>query len=664
MIVSAVISRPVQVSVLSNTYAANMAALKAIDISEMAGNTQISVAGYYTPGDGGGGTFYYDSGSSTTDNGGTIIAPNAGSGRWKRIYSGAVNVKWFGAKGDGTTDDSAAIQSAIEFCADRKGISLEGGVFACSGINLSSVAFLSLKIVGGALKYNGSDRLISFDTCTGSVSFKDVEIDGDSRSASGKLIGAVSDTDFTLEFDGCYMHDFGDETHAVGGAISVVGASGGVFGCRVENIYANSGHAIACGYGDFGVRDSSIENVDGNAIRLGYVGGGGAVAEGHSYAIDNTIIYVDDSGDSTGAYGNGVSVFQITGHRVIGNKISTVYSSGIRENQSGGKVQGNTIYDTGLVGIFHELGANKSEISGNSVTQVSTTGISVANYSSVADGFFQTVVNNNRIRKFGAATTYGERAVTASLGPGNYSSGTERSAGISMSFGRCFGNDVRNGNAGTENASCGIRTGAQSSYGPVFIGQNYCEDVDYLVGVGAATSRTYRTYVDGVRGSYRVAPIAPLGGSFAITDLNAGRGSLISITNMFCPRSLRPGTLAPGSWLIDETGGHRSVFIGDDAATGRWDDAVTVINTASQTLSRAYMDAITRFNSSSAITLTIPPDATLDLPIGSVATFVRTGSGSVTIQGGSGVTVNGTTTPANNTIVRLIKISTDLWIVY
>jgi hypothetical protein len=73
------------------------------------------VRGRTTKGDGGGGEFYWDAASTATANAGTIFASDAGgTGRFIRIYSGRADVKWFNAKGDGATNDTLAIQAAID----------------------------------------------------------------------------------------------------------------------------------------------------------------------------------------------------------------------------------------------------------------------------------------------------------------------------------------------------------------------------------------------------------------------------------------------------------------------------------------------------------------------------------------------------------------------
>lgn len=55
-----------------------------------------------------------DADTTSADNGGTIIVDASGR-RWKRLYSGFVEVRWFGADHTGVADSADAIEAAIAF---------------------------------------------------------------------------------------------------------------------------------------------------------------------------------------------------------------------------------------------------------------------------------------------------------------------------------------------------------------------------------------------------------------------------------------------------------------------------------------------------------------------------------------------------------------------
>ena len=118
----------------------------------MADNAYVNVGGYYENGDGGGGTFQYRALSRAKDDGGVTIAPNSGAGRWVRQFFSRVNIRYFGAKGDGSSNDHRAIQNAIDYAqAAGATVYIPGGGHFINRLGPSDRALTAL----GCLKLEG-----------------------------------------------------------------------------------------------------------------------------------------------------------------------------------------------------------------------------------------------------------------------------------------------------------------------------------------------------------------------------------------------------------------------------------------------------------------------------------------------------------------------------
>lgn len=104
-----------------------MADLKSLRPSK---NAVVWLRGYHRAQDGCEGFFCWNEDADEAPNGGTIIQAAAEQkGRWKRVSEGEgyVNARWFGAKGDGKNDDTAAIQGTLDSMGGKGTMFLPAG---------------------------------------------------------------------------------------------------------------------------------------------------------------------------------------------------------------------------------------------------------------------------------------------------------------------------------------------------------------------------------------------------------------------------------------------------------------------------------------------------------------------------------------------------------
>lgn len=130
----------------------SIAELKSLD------KTKISRActwGYYAPGDGGAAEYWMDAADTTSaDNGVTVHVAGDGA-RWKLRVKEIINVKVAGAKGDGTTDDTARIQAAVVAAATGFAVDWFNSTDPVSGVRKVIFPTAQYKIAGKVLVPQG-----------------------------------------------------------------------------------------------------------------------------------------------------------------------------------------------------------------------------------------------------------------------------------------------------------------------------------------------------------------------------------------------------------------------------------------------------------------------------------------------------------------------------
>jgi hypothetical protein len=287
------------------------------------------------------GLFAYDpADGGSADNGGTVIVTASGA-RLKRVGASPINVKWFGARGDGVTDDHAAVQAAVDVAQQPTASSpmhghdvyIPEGAYAlsapivldtsvCIRISGAGLVMTTLVPLSSAAAMNSMIGFRSDGVASGFL-FQDFQIDG---SAADFGIDIPWATDSQLK------------------ALSIKNA--GQFGLRIQKgwfnvlrdcvIFSNHGGGVCLGPGE--VNDLTVDacvvqgNKGGPGIALTGSGVKQAIAVAHStvsgnarqgIVVDSTVRALDITQNYFEANNKLVDEAQTDAHIEIGSGLAT-----------------------------------------------------------------------------------------------------------------------------------------------------------------------------------------------------------------------------------------------------------------------------------------------------------------------------------------------------
>ena len=384
-------------------------------------NERATLLGYNSVGDDGGGEFYWNSTSTATvDNGVVFAVTGVMTGRWIRLFNTSLNPRYYGAKGDSTTDDSTAFSNCLN-SAYSSNIYITDGTYVVQSISVngtksitvSEKATLLLKASSPASAYvfNLGGQ---YTTLNGGVI--DCNKANQTNNNFGIIIGADDVTIQGVEIknsshygiygnnvnrpvvQNCYIHDTdyialffqATTSNVIGGLIE---------GNRIDRF--SSGSTITEGalkvrgnvspaqtsirwriIGNFVLMPDSPTDSSAMCIELLAGNHNSTVADnitigGHTGISVGTSNYVTVTGNTcerSAAYGieiSGCTFNTVTGNTILGDALIT---RGIVADASGSTltsnltITGNAIYNTTQNGVYLATNTKYVAISANSIS--------------------------------------------------------------------------------------------------------------------------------------------------------------------------------------------------------------------------------------------------------------------------------------------------------
>lgn len=185
--------------------------------------------------------------------------------------------------------------------------------------------------------------------------------------------------------------------------------------------------------------------------------------------------------------------------------------------------------------------------------------------------------------------------------------------------------------------------------------------VNYSDGNGTTSYSVSRMGVDGSGSVSSVCGVSPDGtGNVVLTASDVGAlpdgytAPVTSVNGLTGTVSITPASI--GAAELDS----------DSKILAAQASSAIVSKTASFTLALANAGRLIQVSASSAVTVTIPTNASVAFPVGTEIEIAQMGAGAVTIAAASGVTINSldsaVTTSGQYAVVGLKKIGTNVWL--